>query len=70
MKETGVGFIIAAALLILTVLVPTALYFLWTVTGFANSIGAPTFDWWQFVVGTYLVFVIKAFATTGVNNGN
>lgn len=70
MKETGIVTTVLAALIILTLLVPTALYFLWTVTGFANSIGAPTFDWWQVVVGTYLVFITKAFLVTGVNDGN
>lgn len=70
MKNAGVGTIIAAALLLLTLIIPAALWFLWSVTGFANSIGAPEFDFWQIAVGTWIVFIAKSFLVTGVNNGN
>lgn len=71
MNDTGVGYIIAGAILILTLIIPTALWVLWSVTGFANSIGAPEFAWWQFVVGTWIAFIVKAFIFTGVtSNGN
>ena len=70
MKNAGVGTIIVAAVIMLTIIIPTALWFLWSFTGFANSIGAPEFAWWQILVGTYITFIAKAFLVTGVKNGN
>ena len=58
-ENTGTGAFILAAIMMIALFIPTALWLLWSVTGFANSIGAPEFAWWQFVVGTYIAFIVK-----------
>lgn len=68
-SDIGVGAIIAAAIAILTLLMPTAFWLLWSVSGFATSIGATEYTWGQFVVGTWIVYLVKVLLFAGVKNG-